>query len=707
MTKERALDSQLADKDGGSSRRSRPPPRGDLAGLRTYWRADASSGFLVFLIALPLCLGISIASGYPPMAGIITAIVGALITPWLSNSELTIKGPAAGLIVIALGTITELAHVYGAERAYALALGVGVAAGLLQVVFAVLRTGILGDFFPTSAVHGMLAAIGVIIIAKQLPVTLGVMNANGSPLELLGQIPSFFAELNPAIALIGVVSLVILFGMPRLRERLPWSQKVPAPMLVIAVAIPLGIMFDLSREHQYTFFQRTYELSERFLVPVPKSLFGALTTPDFTALGSFVGWKWAILFAVIGSLESLLSSKAVDMLDPYQRRTNLDRDLLAVSAGNTVAASIGGLPMISEIVRSRANVDNGGQTRFANFFHGVFLFGCVALVPWLIQRIPLAALSAMLVYTGFRLASPREFRHALETGREELLVFVGTLVAVLATDLLVGIGLGIGISALIHRYNGVPLRVMFRPRFEVDDSKEDRRRVTPLQEAVFSNWIPLRRRITEALNEGRGVTVDLSRARVVDHTTMVRLDGLIKLARSSELELRVEGLEEHHGHGEHPLAARRHALAQIRRLTVVAPATLEGPLRDRLLALGASGYTATPGRGAGRRTSAAEIRPVQVVRLELLLPPDLAERSLALIRMEFGEHPLTTSLETVEVARAVDFAPQDRRLGKKGMWGPSVFSPGAESSPRGWNGRPRGEASIPEKAASRLRKLPF
>jgi MFS superfamily sulfate permease-like transporter len=645
-----------------SPRHRFPPPRGDLSGLYAHWRADAFSGFLVFLIALPLCLGISIASGYPPMAGVITAIVGALVTPWLSNSELTIKGPAAGLIVIALGTITELAQVYGVERAYALALGVGVAAGLLQLLFALLRAGILGDFFPTSAVHGMLAAIGVIIIAKQLPVTLGVMNAEGPPLELLAQIPSFVAELNPAIALIGLVSLAILFGWPKLRERLPWSQKLPAPMLVIVVAIPLGILFDLSREHEYTLFQHTYELGERFLVPVPKSLFGALTTPDFTALGSFVGWKWALLFAVVGSLESLLSCKAVDLLDPHQRRTNLDRDLLAVSVGNTFAAGIGGLPMISEIVRSRANVDNGGQTRFANFFHGLFLLVCVALVPWLIHRIPLAALGAMLVYTGFRLASPREFRHALETGREELIVFVGTLFAVLATDLLVGVGLGIGLSALIHRFYGVPLGVMFRPSFEVDDSDAERRRVTPLQEAVFSNWIPLRRRIAAALNEGRNVTVDLSRARVVDHTTMERLDGLIKRARSADLELRVEGLEEHNGQGDHPLATRRHGLAQIRRLSVIAPAELEAPIRDRLLALGASGYTATPGRGTGRRASTGEVRPVDVVRLDLLLPVDLAERSLALLRGEFGEHPLTASLETVEVARTVDFAPQKREL---------------------------------------------
>src|SRR5262249_13689302 len=181
----------------------------------------------------------------------------------------------------------------------------------------------------------------------------------------------------------------------------------------------------------------------------PDNLFGALTLPDFSGLATLDGWKWVIMFALIGSLESVLSAKAIDTIDPFRRKTDLNRDLLAIGVANTVSASVGGLPMISEIVRSKANLDNGARTRFADLFHGLFLLLFVALVPWLIHRIPLAALGAMLVYTGFRLASPKEFARVYKVGREQFLVFVTTIVAVLATDLLTGIAIGIGVEFLV------------------------------------------------------------------------------------------------------------------------------------------------------------------------------------------------------------------------------------------------------------------
>ena len=630
-------------------------PRGDLRGFLSHWRPDLFSGFLVFLIALPLCLGIAIASGYPAMAGVFTAIVGAIVTPWISNSELTIKGPAAGLIVIAIGAITELGEVYGPERAYQLALGVGMAAAALQILFALLRTGILGDFFPTSAVHGMLAAIGVIIVAKQLPVALGV-KAKGEPLELLRQIPDHFAHMNPAIAAIGFTSLALLFGLPLLKKRLPWTQKIPGPMLVVLVAIPLGLLLDLSHEHTYTLFSTQYQVGESFLVNVPSNILGAVTHPDFGALQSFVGWKWAIMFALIGSLESLLSAKAVDMLDPHARKSNLDRDMLAVGLGNLISASIGGLPMISEIVRSKANIDNGAKTRFANLWHGLFLLGFVALLPALIHRIPLAALSAMLVYTGFRLASPMEFRHVLEIGREQLLVFVGTLVAVLATDLLVGVAIGIAIKFAIHVYNGVPPGALFRSRFDEHEGSDGSRLIKPLQQAVFSNWIPLRRRLSAALDAKQGVVVDLSAAKLVDHTTMDRLHEVQREFDQASLSFEIAGLDEHFGLSGHPLAARKRGLTEIRRLTLVAPAALETELCQAVVGLGATGYTAIYARGAGRTALAEAAEPVEVVRLEFLLPPELSRRALDYLRAEvMPRHSVTACVETVAVASMAAF----------------------------------------------------
>ena len=441
-------------------------PRGTISGFRRYLRDDILSGFLVFLIALPLCLGISLASGYPPLAGIFTAIIGSIITTFISNSELTIKGPAAGLIVIVLGCIEE----FGGDGmnggwteadalAYRSALAVGVAAAVLQILFGIFRAGILGEFFPVSAVHGMLAAIGVIIISKQVPVALGVQ-AKGEPLELLGRIPEFISQANPAIAAIGITSIAIMFLWPLIGKRVRLLKFIPGPLIVLLVTIPMGIYFDLLHKHSYVLQNHEYQLGDQYLVAMPDHIFGMfenLTFPHFPALASAVAWKWILMFFIIGTLESLLSARAVDIIDPYKRKTNLDRDVVGVGLANMLSSLVGGLPMISEIVRSRANIDNGAKTRFADMWHGIFLLVCVALIPTFLHRIPLAALAGMLVYTGFRLAHPNEFMNVYRIGREQLIIFVTTIVAVLATDLLIGIAIGIAVKMMIHLINGVPI----------------------------------------------------------------------------------------------------------------------------------------------------------------------------------------------------------------------------------------------------------
>ena len=521
------------------------------------WTKDLLAGFLVFLIALPLCLGIAAACGYPPIAGIFTAVIGGILAPFISNSELTIKGPAAGLIVIAIGCVMD----FGGDgripltadgmQAYRLALGVGVAAGVLQILFALLRTGILGEFFPLSAVHGMLAAIGVIIIAKQVPIAVGVGN-RGEPLELLFAIPEKIRDMNPEIAIIGAISLAILFGLPLIRNK--YVRMIPAPLIVVLVAIPIGMAFDLSHEHTYSFISHDYQVGEKYLVPVPDNMFSAITTPDFSGLATGKGWKWVIMFALIGSLESLLSAKAIDTLDPWRRKSSMNRDMLAVGIGNTLSALVGGLPMISEIVRSKANIDNGARTRLANMFHGLFLLSFVALLPWLIHRIPLAALASMLVYTGFRLASPREFVHVYKAGRDQFVVFVSTLVAVLATDLLVGIAIGIGVQFLIHVYHALPLPALFRPEVHVEEGEAGTRVVKVRHFAVFSNWIMLRRRIV-ALDSDSDVVVDVTQCRLVDHTVTEKLRELEREFAQLGRRLAVFGLPRHAAHHEEGPAA--------------------------------------------------------------------------------------------------------------------------------------------------------
>jgi MFS superfamily sulfate permease-like transporter len=370
---------------------------------------------------------------------------------------------------------------------------------------------------------------------------------------MLLSIPQEIRDANPQIALIGGLSLLILFGLPFIKNK--YVKRIPAPMVVVLLAVPLGMYFDLSHEHTYSFADHKYPVGEDFLVKVPDNMLSAVTLPDFSGLATLKGWKWVLMFALIGSLESLLSAKAVDTIDPYRRKTNLDRDLLAIGVGNTAAAFVGGLPMISEIVRSRANIDNGARTRFADLFHGLFLLAFVALVPWLIHRIPLAALGAMLVYTGFRLASPREWVGAYKVGPGQLIVFAATVIGVLATDLLIGIGIGIATELLIHLLNYQPLWSLVRPEVTVEEADPKTYVVRVHHAAVFSNWLLLRTRVNR-LDPSRDVVLDLSETHLVDRTVMEKLHDLEKEFAAKGRKLTVAGLEGHRKVSDHPHAAR-------------------------------------------------------------------------------------------------------------------------------------------------------
>ncbi len=646
-----------------------PVPRGDRAGFITYWRNDFASGVLVFLVALPLSIGIAIASGYPPAAGLFTAVIGGVLTTFLSNAELTIKGPAAGLIVIILGAVTDFGFTGNDPtadfNAYRMALAACVAAGVLQVVFGLVRSSVLGDFFPTTVVHGMLAAIGVIITLKQLPVALGE-SAHGEPLEILADLPHILLGMNPAIAVIGISSLLILFGLPQLkaRLRLRWLQFVPGPLVVLLVAIPLGMLFGLSHDHTYTFFGQGYELAEKHLVPVPTNILQAITTPDFSSLQTITGWKWAIMLALVGSLESLLSAKAIGMLDPWKRKTNLDRDLVAVGIANTVSASIGGLPMISEIVRSKANIDNGARTRFANFWHGVVLLGFVVLLPGLIHRVPLAALAAMLVYTGIRLASPREFVNVSKIGYEQLVIFIGTIVAVLATDLLVGVLIGIGIKVLIHIVNGVPLRALFQPFLQVIPVDDHNVIISAKESAVFSNWIPFKRQIEQlGLVQKNNIVIDLSGTRLVDHSVMEHLHEMEEEFTRVGLSFSVIGLESHRQLSGHPYATRKRGLTRLRRVTIVTAIDVEGSLVRELAVRGASDFNVTLCRMArysslSQAPSPSEADPPHSIRVECLATWPVAEAVVEYLQAEIGPcHPLAVVVESIEALECASRPP--------------------------------------------------
>lgn len=546
-----------------------PPTR--MSSLRN----DVISGFLVFLIALPLCLAISRASGYPPIAGIWTAVIGGVICTLLGNSELTIKGPAAGMIVIVVGAVTDLGAQFGEGLSdpekmmvgYKLALGVGVVSAGIQILFGLVRIGKWVDFFPLTPVHGMLAAIGLIIIAKQSYEVIGVSAAKGAePLELLRDFPHALTQMNPGIALIGLISLIILFGFPYVRGQK--LKAVPAQFIVLVVALCMGLFMDLDHWHKYSLpfkipgvdSTKEFELGPRFLVDIPHVLqeaSKAFALPDFRGITTQTGIKYIVLFSLVGSLESLLSARAIELLDPWKRKTNYNRELLAVGFANLLSSLIGGLPMIAEIVRSKANVDSGGRTRNANLFHGLFLLAFVLLLPGLIHKIPLAALGAMLVYTGFRLANPNEFVRVFSVGSEQFIVFVVTIIATLATDLLIGVGIGIGTKIAFHLWNGVPIKNIFRADVQGVVQDEQHMLLIVNHAAVFSNWLGLAKVIQENLKEYDSVVLDLSRTRLVDHTVMEKLHQAIDEAKRAGKELKIIGLEEHRSLSSHPLSAKK------------------------------------------------------------------------------------------------------------------------------------------------------
>jgi MFS superfamily sulfate permease-like transporter len=572
----------------GSNGDKSPAPAGGVSIL-----SDLKSGFMVFLIALPLCLGISAASGCPAIAGVYTAIAGGIIATLLSNSQLTIKGPAAGLIVIVVGCVTEFSQIFqdqGMElkdanlAGYKMALAVCVVSGILQVIFGALKGGVLGDFFPSSAVHGLLASIGVIIIAKQIPVALGIANSDlvdaeghtyAEPLFLILNLPRLvIAKFDPTIAAIGVVGLLIMFGLPAMSQKL--VKVFPAQLVTLIVTVPLAI-FVLGVPHPevkvfdqvlLTNTMPTTEPKYKPLVKVPTDVPDQLKTratdltkgvllPNFDALKTHVGWKWIALFMIIGSLESLLSAKAVDMLDPQKRKTDLNRDLLAVGVANTAVAFFGGIPMIAEIVRSRANIDNGAQSKMSNLFHGLFLLISIVTIPMFLNLIPMASLAAMLIFTGFRLAHPREFMHVYHLGREQLVVFVATILGVLATDLLIGIFIGIGVKLLIHFINGVPLISLFKPFLTIEQYDENTYLIKASQSAVFSNWLLFRKQIyTYGMLQDKNIILDLSETQLVDHTVMEKLEEVQHDFESKGLRLHIRGLEHHISVSGHPTSAR-------------------------------------------------------------------------------------------------------------------------------------------------------
>ncbi len=535
-------------------------PKTGLAGLVENWRSDLLSGFLVFLIALPLCLGISMASGFPPMAGIISAIIGGLMVSRISGSHVTINGPAAGLIVVILDAVQSLGQ-GDAMAGYRYTLAAIVIASVLQVLLGIFKAGKLSAFFPSAVVHGMLAAIGIIIMAKQIHTLLGVKPAANSLFGTIAEIPYSIVNMNPEVSIIGLLGLALLITWALLKNKS--LKMIPAPILVVLLGLALGQYFDLDHAHKYLFLpdaeilpHHEFTIGPAFLVAVPENFTAGFYFPDFGKIASGEFWFAVLTIWLVGSLESLLSAAAVDKLDPYKRDSNLNRDLAAVGAGNVIAGLVGGLPMIAEIVRSSANINNGAKTGWANFFHGAFLLIFVALFPKLIHEIPLSSLAALLVFTGFRLASPKEFAKTLEVGLDNFVVFVMTIIGVLATDLLVGVAIGILAELVIHLTRGLKPSNLFSIAYHAEQTDENTYHIAVSGAAVFSNFISLKSLLADFPKQ-KTVFFDLSEAELIDHTVMEFIHHFAEDYNHAGGHCEIVGLDNHKSYSGHPLSARR------------------------------------------------------------------------------------------------------------------------------------------------------
>ena len=470
---------------------------------RRFYPQDLLSGLLVFLVALPLCLGIAEASDAPLFSGLLAGIVGGLVVAVLSGSHTSVSGPAAGLTAVVASQIASL----GSFEAFLVAV---LLAGVIQLALGAIRAGTLANYFPISVIKGLLAAIGVILILKMAPKVIGHDAALGiSDLNSLSQIQSTVSGLNPMAAIIGLGSLVFLLvwaRVPKLK-----ASSIPAPLLVVVAGAAITLLLQkMAADSKWVI--PTSHLVE---VPVAKGMSDLkvfLTFPDFSALGSSQVYVAAIVIAVVASLETLINLEAVDNIDPEGRVSPKNRELFAQGAGNIVCGLIGGLPITSVIIRSSVNIDAGVKTRMSAISHGFLLVGCVLAIPGLLNAIPLSVLGAILLVTGFKLASLTLFRQMWSGGMNKFLPFVITVVAIVLIDLLSGVLIGLAIAIVFV------LRGALQTPFSLDSENQsdgDVHRLRLSNQATFLNQATLSKTLEE-VPDGSHVLLDATSTHHLD-----------------------------------------------------------------------------------------------------------------------------------------------------------------------------------------------
>lgn len=514
------------------------------------------SGFVVSLIALPLGLGLALASGAPPISGIIAAIVGGVITSVIGGSNVTITGPGNGLVVVILASITTLGN-GDMYQGYLFTLAAIVFSGIIMVILGFLRMGSLGDFFPSSAIQGMLAAIGIGIFAKQVHVMFGDLDAKGSIIELLIQIPQGFFNFlktdNTSIfyaGLIGIVSLLIMIFYSKIRNR--YFQLIPAPMWIVVLSIGMYYYFEI-------FSNTSYPIDQNLLIELPNDILSNFAFPDFGMIYEFNFINAVISITLIASIESLLSIKAVDKLDPLKRRSNINKDIRALGLATIISGFLGGLNVVTVIARSSVNVNNKGSNRSANFFHAGFLILFILLFASELKKIPLPALAAILVYTGYKLASPENLKKVFSIGSEQLIIFLVTLIVTISTSLITGILAGIIITFIIHIIINKDVLLFIKNLLKPNVlmfTEDNIYYVSVKNFSSFLNFTKLKSKLNQ-IPETEEAIVDFSLCDFVDHSVMENMSNYAEAFTRKGGHFEVIGLDDSKSGSEHPFALRK------------------------------------------------------------------------------------------------------------------------------------------------------
>jgi len=526
------------------------------------------SGFVVSLIALPLGIGLALASEVPPIAGIITAVIGGVLVALLGGSNVTITGPGNGLVGVVASAVllyADQSGLTGSEalhQGYLIVLAAVICSGLLMLILGFLRLGKLSNYFPSSAIQGMLAAIGLIILGKQFHIMMGNRISRNGNLEYLAEIPqtiinSFsYNDKSLTLAMLsGVISLVIMVFYAKIRNK--YLQLIPAPMWIVLLAIGFSYYYELVLQLPNP-IHSDYMISG---IPEAHEIIANIPTPNFKEIGTIGFWGVVLSLTLIASIESLLSIKAVDKLDPEKRRSNVNRDIKAIGFANIIAGFLGGLNVVTVIARSSVNVNNGASNRSSNFFHASFLVIFIVLFSTELTRIPLPALMAILVFTGWKLAHPLKLIDTFKIGKEQGFIFLTTLIITISIGLIEGIVAGIIATGLIHliiNKSVMPfVRNILKPNVLMfKETDTNNYYVSVKNFCTFLNYSKLKRKL-DTIPETEEAIIDFSMCDFVDHTVMENIADYKETFRKKGGNLEIIGLDLLDAGSKHPFGLRR------------------------------------------------------------------------------------------------------------------------------------------------------